>query len=287
MYTTLDFLVRLNARRFIVAASPKLKFRSTDETDTAHVVASYRHSQAVIYPFSRLHSNRCIPCVQCKRDTAHFESYAADVFITSCLPPCFVEGCEQGKNSVALINVAIKFGDEYLCLEFIFPKFFSKFFFQNFFSRIFFSKFFFQNFFPNIFSENFLKTFSTFVQNVFLKICFPTFFQNFFFESFTVDASPFTKTKWTLCICVMKNMISKRSKLDFSLVWLFFGSYCSHHNRCEKFNSFPATHNILIYSFQNLLYLIAKCIKFWLEVDTPIFLYNHSEASVKFVDYAN
>ena len=33
-------------------------------------------------------------------------------------------------------------------------------------------------------------------------------------------------------------------------------------------------------------HLIAKCIKFSLEVDTPIFLYNHSEASVKFVDFA-
>ena len=34
-------------------------------------------------------------------------------------------------------------------------------------------------------------------------------------------------------------------------------------------------------------YLIAKCIKFWFEVDTPILLYNYSEASVKFVDFAN
>ena len=34
-------------------------------------------------------------------------------------------------------------------------------------------------------------------------------------------------------------------------------------------------------------YLIAECIKFWLEVDTPIFLYNHSEVSVKFVDFDN
>ena len=34
-------------------------------------------------------------------------------------------------------------------------------------------------------------------------------------------------------------------------------------------------------------YLIAKCIKFEPEVDMPIFLYNHSEASVKFVDFAN
>ena len=34
-------------------------------------------------------------------------------------------------------------------------------------------------------------------------------------------------------------------------------------------------------------YLIAKFIKFWLEVDTPIFLSNQSEASVKVVDFAN
>ena len=34
-------------------------------------------------------------------------------------------------------------------------------------------------------------------------------------------------------------------------------------------------------------YLIAKFIKFWLEVDTPIFLYNHSDASGKFVNFAN
>ena len=115
----------------------------------------------------------------------------------------------------------------------------------------------------------------------------------------TLDASPFRETVRTLCICVMKNMISKRSKLDFSLVWLFFGSYCSHHTRREKFISFPATHNILLFFFSESAicnwstqmfsrwYLIAKCIKFWLEVDTPIFLYNRSEASVKFVDSDN
>ena len=34
-------------------------------------------------------------------------------------------------------------------------------------------------------------------------------------------------------------------------------------------------------------YLIEKCIKFSLEVYTPIILYDHSEASVKFVDFAN
>ena len=39
MYTMLDFLVVLNARRFIVGASLELKFRTTDEADTAHVVS--------------------------------------------------------------------------------------------------------------------------------------------------------------------------------------------------------------------------------------------------------
>ena len=39
MYTTLDFLVVLNARRFIVGASMELKFRTTDKADTAHVVS--------------------------------------------------------------------------------------------------------------------------------------------------------------------------------------------------------------------------------------------------------
>ena len=34
-------------------------------------------------------------------------------------------------------------------------------------------------------------------------------------------------------------------------------------------------------------YLIAKCTKFQPEVDVTIFLYNHNEASVKFVDFAN
>ena len=39
MYTILDILVVLNARCFIVEASPELKFRTTDEADTAHVVS--------------------------------------------------------------------------------------------------------------------------------------------------------------------------------------------------------------------------------------------------------
>ena len=95
---------------------------------------------------------------------------------------------------MALINVAIKFGDNFKC-------------FQNFFSKIFFLIFFFKFLFPKFFFQNF-----------FLKMFFLTFFKNFCFEGFTLDASPFTETKLTLCISAMKNMISKRLKLDFSLV---------------------------------------------------------------------
>ena len=42
---------------------------------------------------------------------------------------------------------------------------------------------------------------------------------------------------------------------------VFFSSYCSHHTRREKFKFFPAPHNILLYFFRNLRYLIEvlKC----------------------------
>ena len=42
---------------------------------------------------------------------------------------------------------------------------------------------------------------------------------------------------------------------------LFFGLYCSHHTRREKFNFFLTPHNVLFYFFRNLRYLIEvlKC----------------------------
>ena len=94
MYTTLYFLVQLNALRFIVGASPELKFRTTDEADTAHVVATYRQlaSRDISFLPTSFKSPNYLRPMQ-TRDTAYFESYATDVFITPCLPPCFVEGC--------------------------------------------------------------------------------------------------------------------------------------------------------------------------------------------------
>ena len=94
MYTTPNFLVRLNARRFIVGASPELKFRTTDEADTAHVVASYRQltSRDISFLPTLFKSPHFLRPMQV-RDTAYFISYATDVFITPCLPPYSVKGC--------------------------------------------------------------------------------------------------------------------------------------------------------------------------------------------------
>ena len=83
-----------NGGRFIVAASPELKLYTTDEADTAHVVASYRllasrDTSFIATSFKSLQSLRPIRA----RDTAYLKSYATDVLITPCLSPCFVEGC--------------------------------------------------------------------------------------------------------------------------------------------------------------------------------------------------
>ena len=98
MYSTLDFLVRLNARRFTVGASPELKFRTTDEAYTAHVVANYRQlaSRDISFlpiSFKSPHSLRPMRA----RDTAYFESYGTDVFITPRLPPVLSKGASKAK----------------------------------------------------------------------------------------------------------------------------------------------------------------------------------------------
>ena len=85
MYTTLNFLVRLNARRFIVGASPELKFRITDEADTAHVVASNQQlaSRDISFlPTSFKSPNSSRPMRA--RDTAYFKSYAIDASQDRC-----------------------------------------------------------------------------------------------------------------------------------------------------------------------------------------------------------
>ena len=118
-----------------------------------------------------------------------------------------------------------------------------------------------------------------------------------------LDASLFTESKRILCICVMKNMIySKRSKLNFRLVWCVRYSSSAHtaHITLDVKSSISSPHHKIYYyifsesaifnwSIQmfSRWHLIAKWIKFWLKVDTPIFLYNHSDATVKFVDFAN
>ena len=146
---------------------------------------------------------------------------------------------------------------------------------------------------------------SLFFLNFFLNFVYQNFFSNllkkFFFEGFTLDASPLTESKRTLP--VMKNIIysSKRSKLNFRLVWCvryFSSAHTAHITRDESSISSPHRIIYIIFFSESAIFkwstqmfsrwhLIAKCIKCWLEVDTPIFLYNHNDASVKFVEFDN
>ena len=77
---------------------PELKFRTTDEADTAHVVSRYRQlaSRDISFlstSFKPLHSLRAMQA----RDTAYFESmpsaYSADVFTLPIFRPVHVEWC--------------------------------------------------------------------------------------------------------------------------------------------------------------------------------------------------
>ena len=91
-----------------------------------------------------------------------------------------------------------------------------------------------------------------------ISFCSANFFR-FFFKGFTLRVSPFTETKRTLCtyLCYEKYDIQRAVEIGLlSRVIRYFGSYCSYHTRRKKFNSFPATNNILLYFVCNLLYLI-------------------------------
>ena len=185
MYTTLDFLVVLNARRLIVGASPDLKFRSTDESDIAHVVSELPTARKPwLYLISRLRWNRHISCVQCERATLPILNHMPQTF--SLLPVCrpvLSKGAKQVKNSEALINFAINLAYEYFCFVIYFSKsFVFKFylhFFLNFISNIFF--YFISNIFLNFISKIFFKFY---FQKFFSKFLFQIFFPNFFFKFF-------------------------------------------------------------------------------------------------------
>ena len=174
----------------------------------------------------------------------------------------------------------IFFGYEYFYWKFFFPKFFT----QHFFSKIFYSTFFFQNFLLNIF--------------------FPKFFFNFFFWALYSRCFLVCRANTdSMYLCCEKYDLQRAVEIGLSSRMmcevLVFDSYCSHHTRRKKSNFFPLLHNILFIFFLHLRYfievlkffsrwhLIAKCIKFFTRnTNTPIFLYDHSEASVKFVDFA-
>ena len=125
-------------------------------------------------------------------------------------------------------------------------------FFWNFFCQNLFSKFFFQHFFLKFFCK------------IFSPNLFPTVFK-FFFLKALLSMPPRLQRQNGRYVSVLWKIWFTASGRNWTLVLcdnvLFFGSYCSHHTRPEKFNSFPATHNILSYFFRNLLYLIEvlKC----------------------------
>ena len=95
----LDFLVVLNARRFIVGASPELKFRTTDEADTAHVVSELPTARKPWYIFSPdfVQIASFLASNMRARDSAYFESYATDVLITPVFRPVLSKGASKAK----------------------------------------------------------------------------------------------------------------------------------------------------------------------------------------------
>ena len=122
-------------------------------------------------------------------------------------------------------------------------------FYPTFFVFNFFLTFFFQ-FFPNIFFNFFLKFFSNLLFYGVYSQCFSVYRDKtdsmyLCYEKYDIQQAA---RNWTLVSCDKVHLLR-------------FSSYCSHHTRREKFNSFPATHNILLYFFRNLLYLIEvlKC----------------------------
>ena len=134
---------------------------------------------------------------------------------------------------------------------------------MNFFVLLFiFPKFFFQNFFFNIFFPNFF--FQIFSLQCFFLNFFSDFLKSFFFWGFH-SMPPRLQRKNGLYVSVSWKIWFTASGRNWTSVMcdkvFFFGSCYSHHTRREKFNSFPATHNILLYFFRNLLYLIEvlKC----------------------------
>ena len=130
-------------------------------------------SQAVIYLFSGLRSNRHIPCVQWERATLSIVNHSFS------LP--FVLFCRR------VLAREKKSGTYQCCYKvWLLTFLFCNLFFQNLFVKTFFKKYFFQ-----IFFQFFFNFFSIFFSNVFpkifvLKILFEHFFsQHFFFKFFS------------------------------------------------------------------------------------------------------
>ena len=94
--TTFDFIMALSAPPLHRGSEPELKFFSYHRWSRYHSYGKRvtDSSQAVIISFvpTSFKSPHYLRPMRA-RDTAYFESYATDVFITPCLSLCSVEGC--------------------------------------------------------------------------------------------------------------------------------------------------------------------------------------------------
>ena len=131
--TTLDFFAVLIGWHDIVAENPELKFRDRQWNRCV----GYRQLASRDISFFRLrwngHFRACNTSVtlpilnQCRVRMPQTFSLIF-VFLS-----VYVEGSQQGENSVAPTNVFMNFDYEYFCFEVFFRKFFFWYFFSNFF----------------------------------------------------------------------------------------------------------------------------------------------------------
>ena len=158
----------LRARRFIVRASPELKFRTTDEAYTAHMVSGLPTARKQWYIFSpdflqiatflacNARAQYCLFWINAECICRRRFHYSLS----------FVLFLSKGANKAKIVwhltyRYCYKFWlwTYYCCVIyfstiFFFSKLFSNIFFQNVFFNIFFPKFFFQTFFSNFFFQN-------------------------------------------------------------------------------------------------------------------------------------
>ena len=200
--------------------SPELKFRTTDEADTAHVVSGWPAARKPWYIFSPDFVQFATFLAICNASVRHclfwinaesiygrriHYSLSFALFLSKDASKAQIVGHLSMLLLILVMNIFV--------LWFIFPKLF------------------FQYFFPKIFFR---------------------LFQIFFWGLYSRCLCVYRDKTWSMYLCYEKYNIQQAVEIGLSsrvmCKVLFFGSYCSHHTRRENFNFFPAPHNILLYN---------------------------------------